>query len=69
MAKHRFVERKGELRKQKSKLEKSKTLSKKKTLIRVTPDALTVYIMKLKQSVLSVRHLLDFLILFLLIHL
>ena len=29
MAKHRFVERKGELRKQKGKLKKSKTLSKR----------------------------------------
>ena len=38
----RFVERKGELRKQKAKLKKSKTLSKKMTLLRMTSDALTL---------------------------
>ena len=40
----RFVERKGELRKQKAKLKKSKTLSKKMTLLRMTSDALTAYL-------------------------
>ena len=44
VAKHRLVERKGELRKQKGKLKKSKTLSKKMTLTRVTSDAVTTAI-------------------------